>query len=299
MVKHSEPIAVEVAPDSYRAATLNMLRLDPAIIERLLGAHQRRQVDLQGLFHARRGDRLVGASWGEIVPGNGAVCWPACLVPSEPEETAGELQRAVDAYLDRSGIRWVQAVVKSPAAIEAIRVRRAGYQHLADVNHLMCTSDQFPCRREPSDLQFAVVGPGQELRLAELVERTYHGTLDCVRLGPTQPVQDVLRSYRRIGVHCPHWWFLVQLGGQDIGCVLLADHAEHDQSELLYLGIVPEQRGHGWGLQATRHAQWLAGRAGRERLILAVDDTNGPARNVYTQAGFRLWDRQSVYARRV
>jgi len=84
-----------------------------------------------------------------------------------------------------------------------------------------------------------------------------------------------------------------------MGCVLLADHPEHDQSELMYLGIVPEQRGHGWGLQATRHAQWLARRAGRERLILAVDDTNGPARNVYTQAGFRLWDRRSVYARRV
>ena len=217
---------------------------------------------------------------------------------SEPEETAGRLQRAVDAYLDHSGIRWVQAVVTSRSGIEAMRLTQAGYEHLADVRHLMCTSDQFSRRRWPSDLRFAMVGPGQEPRLAELVERTYCGALDCARLGPTQPVQDVLLSYRRIGVYCPQWWFLVQLAGQDIGCVLLADHPEHAQCELLYLGIVPERRGHGWGLHATRHAQRVAGRAGRGRLTLSVDNSNGPARTVYTRAGFRPWHRHCVYIRR-
>ena len=47
---------------------------------------------------------------------------------------------------------------------------------------------------------------------------------------------------------------------------LLADHPEHDQAELMYMGIVPEVRGHGWGGQITRYAQWMIGQVPRERV---------------------------------
>ena len=90
-------------------------------------------------------------------------------------------------------------------------------------------------------------------------------------------------------------WFFIQRQGTDVGCLLLNDHPAEQQWELVYLGIVPEARGHGWGEQATRFAQSLARRAGRKRLILAVDATNDPAVSAYTKAGFFEVLRRSVF----
>ncbi len=84
---------------------------------------------------------------------------------------------------------------------------------------------------------------------------------------------------------------------RDIGCLLLADHPESNQWELVYMGLVPEARGRGWGAKIARHAQWEAQRAGRERLVLAVDAANRPAVAMYQQAGLFAWDRRVVLLR--
>lgn len=299
MVKHSDPLTIEPAVESTRSDALTLLRLGPPLIRRLLAAHQRGEVDMRGLFLARRGHRLTGAGWGQVVPGRTGVCWPPCLASNEVEDVAHQLQQAVDAYLNQTGVTAVQAIVQSRRVIEAIRLTRAGYEHLADLDYLISTCDVFPHRRPTSGLKFEPLRPGLESHMAEVVERTYQNTLDCSRLDTGQSVQDVLRSYRRTGVYSPQWWFLVRHHGSDIGCILLADHPEHNQCELMYMGIVPEQRGKGWGLKATRYVQWVVGREGRERMVLAVDDANWPARDVYTSAGFRHGDRRSVYIRKI
>jgi ribosomal protein S18 acetylase RimI-like enzyme len=116
-------------------------------------------------------------------------------------------------------------------------------------------------------------------------------------LNGVRDLQDVLAGYRATGVYADHWWLLIQHDGRDAGCLILTDHPTENQMELIYLGIVPEFHGRGFGLAATRHAQALARRAGRPRLILAVDSTNGPAQAVYQQAGFMRWDRKKVLLR--
>ena len=40
--------------------------------------------------------------------------------------------------------------------------------------------------------------------------------------------------------------------------LLLADHPKARHWELMYMGLVPEVRGRGWGRQIARYAQWLA-----------------------------------------
>ena len=61
------------------------------------------------------------------------------------------------------------------------------------------------------------------------------------------------------------------------------------------MGVAPEARGQGIGLEITRQAQWLAAREHAERLVLAVDAANQPAIDVYAAAGFTGWDRRSVF----
>ena len=58
-----------------------------------------------------------------------------------------------------------------------------------------------------------------------------------------------------------------------------------------------EARGRGLGLDLTRHAQWLARQVGCEQTVLAVDAANEPAIRTYIAAGFREFDRKTVWIR--
>ncbi len=78
---------------------------------------------------------------------------------------------------------------------------------------------------------------------------------------------------------------------------LLTAYREPPVWELIYQGIVPSARGRGLGTDVTRHAQWLAGQAGIQQLVLAVDAANEPALGVYAAAGFRAWESRWVFAR--
>ena len=255
----TQTLQIESTPPARRSEALQLLRIGRSRIQRMLAAESNGELDMHGLFQARRGRELVGAAWGQVIPGRTAFCWPACLVPGEPEDTAVRLQSAVDDYLDRERVVVVQAVLPVRAVTDAMRLVRAGYQHLADLDYLVCHSDRFPREKPPSDLDFEPFSPSDTTRLGKLVERTYVDSLDCVGLDGMRPIEDVLAGYRETGRYRPDWWLFVRHPGQDVGCMLLADHPEHDQCELMYLGMVPEVRGRGWGVQATRHAQWMIG----------------------------------------
>ena len=144
-------------------------------------------------------------------------------------------------------------------------------------------------------LQYECYSSDAADRFAAVVERTYVGTRDCPRLDGVRPIGEVLDGYRAVGRFDPARWLVVAMRGNDVGCLLLADHPPHKLWEIVYMGIVPEARGNGFGLAVTRHAQWLAGKAGAERLVLAVDAANEPAIKGYAAAGFAGWDRRSVF----
>ena len=82
-----------------------------------------------------------------------------------------------------------------------------------------------------------------------------------------------------------------------MGCLLLADHPRYENMELVYMGVIPENRGQHWGADIARRAQWVARQAGRARLVLAVDASNRPAIEMYASVGFRTWDQRRIYYR--
>jgi GNAT superfamily N-acetyltransferase len=110
-------------------------------------------------------------------------------------------------------------------------------------------------------------------------------------------MEDVLAGYQATGCFAPERWLIVRSGGQDVGCLLLADHPRDGNWELVYMGLVPLSRGRGWGREIVRYAQWLTAQAKRPRLVVAVDDANHPALQVYAVKGFRAWDRRRVYVK--
>jgi len=98
-------------------------------------------------------------------------------------------------------------------------------------------------------------------------------------------MDDVLDGYRATGVFQPENWLIVEREGRDVGVLLLAEDPAAALFELVYMGLVPEARGKGFGAQVARHAVRLAGKANAERVVLAVDAANSPALAMYRPRG--------------
>jgi ribosomal protein S18 acetylase RimI-like enzyme len=144
---------------------------------------------------------------------------------------------------------------------------------------------------------FEEYAESEQERLGRVIQRTYEGTLDCTALDGIRDMDDVIDGYKATGTFRPVNWMFVRHEGADIGVLLLADHVAARHWELMYMGIVPEYRGRGWGRQIAHYAQWLARGARAERLLVAVDAKNRPAANVYRSTGFEIWELRAVYVR--
>ncbi len=250
---------------------------------------------LDAVRAAFRGDRLVGGVFAEVQPGRAAVVWPPRLVPGEPSGTAERLLDAVSEHLTSQDVRVAYGLLEPGAERDAAGLSAAGFEPVAELLYLVSLDETFPHAPPPSPLHFEPYCEARQDRLARVVEATYEATLDCPRLNGIRRMEDVLAGYRATGTFSPRRWLLVRHAGEDVGCLLLADHAEQESWELVYMGLVPSARGRGWGGDVARHAQWLARQAGRPRLVLAVDSANGPAVRMYSKLGFHPWDRRQVY----
>jgi len=249
------------------------------------------------LLGAYRGQQLTGAVLARVQPGRSAVVWTPRLLAGEPAATAKELLKMTVGWLAGESIRIAQIDLNCDPDTDATILHAGGFEPLADLLYLVSHQSYFPDSPPSPELEFEQYSEDNQGLLTRLVEATYVQSLDCPQLDGIRRIEDVLAGYRHTGVFDPARWLIVRYNGKEIGCLILAEHPEHDNWELVYMGIVASARGHGWGIGVTRHAQWLTGQAGRKRLVLAVDAANGPAIEMYAATGFQAWDRRSVYVK--
>lgn len=253
---------------------------------------------LAGLLQVRHDERLLGSALVQVQPGRTATVWPPRIAPGVDERHADALLQAMLTICRQHNVRIAQTLLPSDGdSVDAERLQGAGFVHLTDLLYLVSHALQFPDAPPAPQLTFEPYDPQQHARLADLIGRTYEGTLDCPQLEGVRDVDDVLAGYQATGDFDPNRWLFVRRDDRDIGCLLLARHPEQQQWELVYMGLVPEARGHGWGVQVARHAQWLARQAGCRQVVLAVDTANEPALRMYGEAGFVPWERRAVYVR--
>jgi GNAT superfamily N-acetyltransferase len=299
-------IVVELCP-------ANLLREALELVLRDLAPEHRHEIAAQSvgdgesnrsaggpLMSARRGTELCGAAWGQLQPGKTAIYW----VPQLSTQAAGDadianrLTQAVTEALDAVGVDLTQTLLVDGSAPAARTLESAGFIYLAELLYLAGESTSVssgPEHRE--NLEFVVYDDSQRGRLVALLERTYLNSRDCAAMNGKRQMDDVLDGYRTTGVYRPENWMFVRSGKQDVGVLLLADEPAAGHCELVYMGLVPEARGHGYGVQIAQHALCLAERMSAERVVLAVDAANEPAVAMYSEAGFMMWDRRTVYVR--
>ncbi|MAI69971.1 MAG: hypothetical protein CMM01_03565 [Rhodopirellula sp.] len=176
----------------------------------------------------------------------------------------------------------------------------------------------------------------RHLEFTKLVEATYAGTLDCPDLAKYRTTDETLRGYQTAASFAPDLWFEVWASNSPdrtpIGCLILAKHSELDENaplatsnskpgsnptfqaqnqlapkqslespviEIVYMGLLPETRGKGFGRQLVDQAAKLTVNLGGTRFILGVDQTNQPARDIYNSKGMTPLLTETVWAKRV
>lgn len=260
--------------------------------------------DWSGLFGAWRDDSsrvgaaLAGAVWLQYLPGRTASFLGPRVTSDTPAATLDALLSAALATVDFERAALVQALLPADDAADAdegARFSRHGFTQAAELLYLVSERHTFPTAPPAGDLSLRPYTPDERPLLARLIEQSYEATRDCPTLNGLRATDDVLDGYQAIGEFDPQRWLIATHADRDVGCLLLADHPHDDMGELVYLGIIPTARGHGWGRLLTQHAQWLARQSGRQKLVLAVDAHNEPARQVYKQCGFQPWDRRTVW----
>lgn len=270
-----------------------------AKIQKILGTMRADPEALDTLLVARQRHLVVGVTWGERQAGKTAVIWPARVVSDDFAYVGDELQRRLDEDLATRGVQMSQALLNDGSSDDAHRLLRCGYERAADLLFLMSGLRNAASDEPKGRLSFEAFRADQRQRLADVVERTYVGSMDIPAMDGMRDMADVLDGYEQTGEFSPDRWMFVQSEGRDVGCLLLADHPQLNQWELVYMGIVPEARGNRWGAIVTAHAQSLAKRAGRDRLVLAVDALNDPAIAAYSRAAFVEWFRRVVLLKKL
>jgi len=260
------------------------------------------------LVIARRDKQIVAATWVQAAPGRTAVVWAPQLIDGEPETTVTALFKEIDVRLEVGDFDFAQSTQMSDEGVIPDHLRIHDFQCAARLLYLICdVATAGDIQRggtvEPvghdqgRPLKFEPFTESEADRLMSLVERTYVETQDIPAMNDLRTMADVFDGYRHTGAFDPHNWFFVQFEGRDVGCLLLADHPEMDQFELMYMGVVPEARGQGLGKWITEQAIRHTLQAGRPRLILGVDADNSPALLIYTSAGFQSCQDRSVFLR--
>jgi mycothiol synthase len=279
-------VLCELAPSLRRVVAGGLLEIEDAL-----------EFSNEPLFIARCADEIRGAAWGQRQSGNIVMFWPPQLVAGEDGQTAYRLAEAVVAAIDETAAEMMQVFLSAPAA-ETVRIlKHVGFRHIADLRYMTAESSRFPLAAPPGGLEYVAYNGTQRGRLLELVARTYEGTLDCRELDGVRDLDHVINGYQGTGAFRPENWLFVRKDGRDVGVLLLADHPKGRHWELMYMALVPDARGRGWGRQIARYAQWLGRGANIERIVVACDAANWPAIAMYRDSGFELWDERAVYVR--
>ncbi len=300
----SQELQVRAVPrEEWVAALWLLFGAEPELVRRervtaSVRAATQRTVDFDHFLEAKRGETRVGVIWGQILPGRNANVWPPFLETGEPESTSDQLQATLDERLAGAGLVMAQSLLPISAQNAANCLRRNDYVSVANLLYLLSEFAQFPTHRPTTPLEFTPYREDLIPRFVAVIEATYVDTRDAPVLDGVRDTRDVIDGYKATGQFAPDRWFLVQHAGADVGCLLLTDHPELRNWELIYMGLVPAARGHGWGTDLVRFAQWQAMQAGSEALLVSVDAANGPAVAAYFRCGFSELDRREVWVKK-
>jgi ribosomal protein S18 acetylase RimI-like enzyme len=257
------------------------------------------QAPWYGLLIAQEHDQEPAAAvWTQPQPGGTARLWP----PPSDSPWAQDLLRAAALWSQQQALHIVQAVIDTSDHEAARLLQENGFPWLVDLLYLGAATGG------PADHAEGARGVAGETRLESidrlpsprldaLMRTIEDGSLDCPGLHGVLSPSQAIEGFRHQGQFDPEHWCILRHRNQDAGALLLTSHPPTNAWELMYMGVLPQWRGHGLGARLIDEAFARAANAGAEQLLLSVDIRNEPALQLYERAGFRPYARRSLYAR--
>ena len=264
-------------------------------------------------FERRARDQGIDLSlvWTATVDGRvdaGALLVPhpgrsALLMATSPRDHAHSqvIGRLVESVLRECetmpGIRLVQALSAPSETLRSQAWVHGGMRHLASLDYMErpMGPGAGPGAAPPEGVRFAAWNPRERDLLQRLLVETYVETLDCPGLAQMRDPADILDGHLAAGEHDPELWTIAWRGERPVAALLLSPSSATESLEVVYLGIIPEERARGLGRALVARAIEL-GHGRPERVIgLAVDARNTPAVALYARGGFRTVRRREAF----
>jgi len=237
--------------------------------------------------------RVTGTIGVLSQPGRVGLVFPPELDRASPE-VAGALVDAAVRRLERAGAAFAQLTLPVEDSAQAELFLQHGFSLLTDAAILERSPEPGSCPPTGS-LQAIPCDPEHDsAKLIDLIGRINEGTLDCPELDVLRTPDDLLAAHRSHSLEGRARWWRFEDAGNDVGIMLGTTAEDADAWEILFFGVVPEQRGHGRGRMLL--GQFLANAAGETALVRAgMDVRNAFVESVYEKCGFLETGRFRVW----
>lgn len=290
--------------DDYAEALAVLYRRTPvslreSLVRQSLEDVETGELDLSGLWVARRRGRILGSLLTQHLAGRAAAVWaPEVLRTWNRTTMATALVRCAVEALRSKGVALAQALLEHGSPRQAgLDLERGGVPRVTELCYLERSTRLSAVRRRSTPrMEWVSYSDQTDAMFREALEATYIDSLDMPELEGLRSLDDVLAGHRAAGRFVPDYWLLGRLPDepQALAVLLLSGHPSRSSWEVAYLGLSPAARGRGLGHAALEHAFELV-RSSADRLELAVDVRNTPACRLYESAGFTPFDRRIVH----
>lgn len=208
----------------------------------------------------------------------------------------GTLLERLQSAVWQRGVLMLQCNIPPEDAVTPVALQSGGLDHSARLVYLECDAfGRKPGMGRTPAIEFVRYSPEREGDFLKVLRGTYRASLDCPALNDLRDVGDVLTGHRYTGVHDPDLWFVALRDRRPVGVLLLSGVSGRSCYEVVYVGVVDDLRGRGFGDRLMGLAVETARRRGVKRLLLAVDEKNHFARSLYARWGFNELERRDVW----
>lgn len=254
----------------------------------LLASLGTRPQDNSFLISAYDAGRLVSACLVVSSPGASALVY----APSGREvgfhlEATIAVLRAVQEEARDRGLVLLESLLPPDACDLRLGLKQAGFRHLTRLLYFRRgRSNRVVAPRRANDLKWVRHTTESTPLFHQAIRDSYVQSLDCPELVGIRTVEQVLDGHRAVGEHDPSLWWVATRAGEPVGVLLLSRIPARDALELVYVGVSQAARGSGVGDALVERAIEAAGGPRSRVLMLAVDERNTPARQLYSRWGF-------------
>jgi mycothiol synthase len=249
-----------------------------------------RKIDTNGIWVAVHQGRIVWSMLPVVNPGRTMMIFtPMVLFTQTPPGTIAMVCDAVAEHYAQRGVHLAQILIDPENRAIVGAYREAAFDELAELVYLQRSLRyrRMELPALPPGCSLQTYSPQTHEQFADIIRRSYEQSQDCPALNGMRDMNDVIAGHQATGEFDPALWWILCRDNQPLATLLLSRVSQGSAMELVYLGIVPEARGHGFGDLLMQQALATAFAEGRENLSLAVDSRNQPALRLYYRHGLR------------